>query len=143
MNSSSTRTTSDGHPHEIDVSIVEDQRYRAMERSDLQQLSTLLDEELVYSHSDASRDTKESYLNRVRQGVYAYISISTLERNVKCIGSSFDVACCIGHMRMLGRLNGQPKEIDNRYLAVYVRRADGWKLLRYQPTPARSDERRS
>lgn len=120
---------------ETEVIAAEEQRYRAMENATWDALTHLLDDDLVYTHSDSSSDTKAGYLALLRDGVYAYESVISTERRIVVVGSSSDVALCCGRMRMRGRLNGVPRDLDNRYLAVYVRRADGWKLSRYQPTP--------
>jgi hypothetical protein len=104
--------------HETEVLAAEERRYRAMEAGAWIEIGTLLDDELLYSHSDSSSDTKASYIDLLRQGVYAYDSVTSSERSVICVGASLDIALCCGRMRMRGRLNGSPKEIDNRYLAV-------------------------
>lgn len=110
------------------------QRHQAMVAADVDALDALLDEALIYTHSDASRDSKASYLEKVRRGVFCYDEVTSSEDEVVVLNA--DAACVIGRMHLAGRLAGMTKRFDNRYLAVWVRRNEGrWRLAAFQPTP--------
>ena len=47
---------------------LENRRYQAMADADIASLDELLSADLVYGHSDASRDSKQSYLDKVADG---------------------------------------------------------------------------
>lgn len=47
---------------------VERRRSRAMIESDVATLRNLLDDDLVYTHSNAAMDNKASYLSKVESG---------------------------------------------------------------------------
>ena len=61
MNTSETVTTAQ-------INDLEDRRYAAMVEADLDTLDDLLSDDVIYTHSDASVDTKTSYLDMLRSG---------------------------------------------------------------------------
>ncbi|OUM02295.1 nuclear transport factor 2 family protein [Variovorax sp. JS1663] len=108
-------------------------RHRAMVEADLEALDALLDDTLSYTHSDATRDSKASYLAKVRGGAMRYAEVSSVEDEV--LVCSDDAACVFGRMQLAGELAGAPRRFDNRFLAVWVRRGAQWRLAAFQPTP--------
>src|SRR5262245_60455752 len=58
------------------IRALEDRRYQAMTAADVATLDELLSDDLVYGHSDATRDTKKSYLDRVAGGYFDYGPLS-------------------------------------------------------------------
>ena len=113
------------------IADMERRRYEAMKQADIAVLREVLDDLLVYAHSNAATDDKESYLAKVQAG---YESISIDEQSTLVLS---DVALLRGRMRAVGLLNGSRLILDNRFLAV-VRNAGGqWRLLSHQPTPVR------
>jgi Domain of unknown function (DUF4440) len=117
------------------IAEMERRRYEAMRQADIAVLREVPDDQLVYAHSNAATDDKESYLAKVQAGVFRYESISIEEeQSTLQLG---DVALLRGRMRARGLLNGTPLILDNRFLAV-VRNSGGQRrLLSYQPTPVR------
>lgn len=111
---------------------LQERRHRAMVDADLSALDLLLDEVLVYTHSDGSRDDKSSYLRKVGDGLMRYREVSATDQEVVSLGN---VACVVGRMRMSGWRDGVQKRLDNRFLAVWVHRPEGWRLAAFQPTP--------
>lgn len=113
---------------------MERRRYEAMKQADIAVLREVLDDLLVYAHSNSAMDNKESYLAKVQAGYYRYESITIEEQSALVLS---DVALLRGRMRALGLLNGSPLTLDNRFLAV-LRNSEGqWRLLSYQPTPVK------
>jgi Domain of unknown function (DUF4440) len=114
------------------IAEVERRRYEAMKQADIAVLREVLDDLLVYAHSNSATDDKESYLAKVRAGYFRYESIAIEEQSTLVLS---DVALLRGRMKARGLLNGSPLNLDNRFLAV-VRSSKGqWRLLSYQPTP--------
>ena len=112
---------------------LERRRYAAMSSADVAELAGLLAEELTYTHSNASRDTKAEYLGMVADGTFDYGPITHVEHEVAVHG---DVELVVGEMRTDAVIHGAPKSIHNVGLAVWVRGgAAGWQLAAYQPTP--------
>ena len=114
---------------------LQERRHRAMVDADVPALDLLLDEVLVYTHSDGSRDGKSSYLRKVGEGLMRYDEVSAIDQEVVSLG---DAACVVGRMRLGGWRDGVEKRLDNRFLAVWVRRQKGWRLAAFQPTPVTS-----
>ncbi|OLT23174.1 hypothetical protein BJF78_07210 [Pseudonocardia sp. CNS-139] len=111
---------------------LEDRRYRAMLESDLTTLRELCSDGLVYTHSNAERDTKTSYLQKVESGFYVY---EWIEHPVDILTAAGDWAIVAGEMRASVINNGEPRKLDNACLAVWVRESSGWRFVAYQPTP--------
>lgn len=111
---------------------LERRRYRAMIESDVDSLRDLLDDDLIYVHSNAAMDDKASYLAKVESRYFRYETISIEEESAYVLS---DVALLRGRMKARAFLDGMPMTLDNRFLSV-LRRLDGaWRLLSYQPTP--------
>ena len=116
------------------IADMERRRYEAMKRADIAVLREVLDDLLVYAHSNAATDDKESYLAKVQAGYFRYESISIEEQSTLVLSG---VALLRGRMRAVGLLNGSPLTLDNRFLAVVRNSGGQWRLLSYQPTPVR------
>ncbi|NDZ17331.1 nuclear transport factor 2 family protein [Variovorax sp. WS11] len=127
-------------PHRDDIPALllelQARRHRAMVEADLETLDVLLDDTLSYTHSDASRDSKNSYLAKVRGGAMRYAEVSSGEEEVLVLSDA--AACVLGRMQLAGAIAGAPRRFDNRFLAVWVRRGAQWKLAAFQPTPVTS-----
>jgi ketosteroid isomerase-like protein len=111
---------------------LEDKRFAAMTNRDFPALDELLDERLCYTHSSGVRDTKEEYLDAVREHVYVYGPVSHAETQITVVG---DVAIVTGEMSADIIVRGNPKKLSNASTAVWARSADRWRLLTYQTTP--------
>ena len=112
---------------------LEDQRYAAMLTSDLDGLNRLLSDRLVYSHSNAERDSKASYLDRVRDRTFVYESIDHPEEKIILADGA---AVVIGTMIAKAYWSGELKTLRNGACAVWAKEEDGqWRLVAYQPTP--------
>lgn len=117
---------------QAEISRLQAQRHQAMARADVDVLDALLDDQLVYTHTDASRDHKGSYLEKVRTGIFRYVEVVSIEEDILVLNA--DTACVVGRMHLAGLVAGATRRLDNRFLAVWVRRADQWRLAAFQPT---------
>lgn len=116
------------------IADMERRRYEAMRQADIAVLREVLDDLLVYAHSNSATDDKESYLAKVQAGYFRYESISIEEQSTLVLSG---VALLRGRMKARGLLNGSPLTLDNRFLAVVRSSGGQWRLLSYQPTPVR------
>src|ERR1700730_7547244 len=121
------------------ISELEAKRYQAMTDGDIGTLAGLFSSNLVYTHSDASSDSKQSYLDRLASGHFDYGVIEHPETSVVVHG---DCAIVVGDMRGEVRIGGQTRVLNSRSLAVWVRENGNWVLLAYQPTKYPSSSRR-
>ena len=113
------------------ISTLEDRRYQAMTDGDLGALEELFSPDLVYTHSDASSDSKESYLAKLASGHFDYGPIEHPESSIVVRGDS---ALVFGYMRGEVLIGGQQRVLNSKSLAVWVRENGNWALLAYQPT---------
>ena len=127
-----TPQTEPGHcSPQSTITALEHERFNAIVAGDLEKFTNLCHERLVYTHSDGSRDSLESYVSKVRRGIYNYSRISHPVEEIIVIG---DVALVVGRMIADLTINGAAKRLDNSSLAVWVREDNQWKFLAYQPT---------
>jgi ketosteroid isomerase-like protein len=113
------------------ISELEAKRYRAMTDADTGTLAGLFSADLVYTHSDASSDSKQSYLEKLAAGYFKYGPISHPEHSILVHG---DCALVFGDMRGEVQIAGQVRVLNSRSLAVWVRENGNWALLAFQPT---------
>ncbi len=116
---------------EDQIRTLETKRYQAMRNGDAATLAALFADELTYVHSNATRDTKQSYVDKVSRGYIDYGAIDSATESVTVIG---DVAVAHGQMRADVVTGDRPAQLNTSTLAVWVRREGNWQLLAYQPT---------
>jgi ketosteroid isomerase-like protein len=114
------------------VEQLEDRRYAAMVAADLGALDELLAEDVLYAHSNASVDTKASYLELLRTGSLVYHS---LEHTTDVVISRPGLRIVSGTMSGSIDLEGTAKTLNSRVAAVWVLDGDRWRLASFQPTP--------
>jgi ketosteroid isomerase-like protein len=113
------------------ISELEARRYQAMADADTAVLAELLAPDLVYTHSDASTDSRQSYLDKLDRGEFDYGPMEHPETSILVRG---DCALVLGDMRGEVRVGGQLRVLNSRALAVWVRAGAGWQLIAFQPT---------
>jgi ketosteroid isomerase-like protein len=113
------------------ISALEAKRYQAMTDADTETLAELFSADLVYTHSDASSDSKQSYLDRLASGHFDYGVINHPETSIVVHG---DCALVFGDMRGEVVIAGQKRVLNSRTLAVWGRENGNWVLLAFQPT---------
>lgn len=106
-------------------------RYDAMLRGDAETLDAMFAEEAVYTHSKGERDTKRSYIDKVARGYFDYMWIDHPEQDIVVLG---DTAIVVGRMTAEVKVEHEIRRLDNRNLAVWVRRDGRWLFLAHQPT---------
>ena len=113
------------------ISALEARRYEAVTAGDVAALDELFAADLVYTHSDASADSKQSYLEKLANGHFKYGPMSHPEHSIVVHG---DCALVFGDMRGEVQIGGQVRVLNSRSLAVWVREDGHWALLAFQPT---------
>jgi ketosteroid isomerase-like protein len=114
------------------ISALEARRYQAMTDADTATLDELFSADLVYTHSDATSDSKQSYLDRVATGFFRYGPMTHPEHSIVVRG---DCALVFHDMRGEVLVNHEAKRaLNSRSLAVWVREDGNWALLAFQPT---------
>lgn len=124
-------TGSTGTEIESTIRILEDDRYAAVVRGDVDAFAALAHPALTYTHSDGAVDSLDSYRKKIESGYYVYHRIS---HPIDEIVVSGDTALVVGEMDADITAGGTRKTLRNRALAVWVRPDDRWLLIAYQPT---------
>ena len=117
---------------EDDVLAAEDRRYEALLGPDLPTLERLFHDRLSYAHSSGVRDTKDQYLEKIRNGYYDYARVDHPVERVDVLGNT---AVVIGRMTADLTVQGTQKTIDNLSLAVWTKDSEEWQLVAYASTP--------
>lgn len=114
-----------------EINDLEDRRYAAMVDADLDALDELLSDDVMYAHSDATVDSKASYLELLRNGTLVYHS---LKHRTETVVSRPGVVVVGGTMSGSIHMHGAAKTLNSRVAAVWVAEGDRWRLLAFQPT---------
>jgi hypothetical protein len=115
-----------------EVEELEDRRYAAMVGADLGALDELLSDDVLYAHSNASVDSKASYLELLRTGALAY---KALEHTTEAVILRPGVTIVSGTMSGSIQMHGTAKTLNSRVAAVWVLDDGRWRLAAFQPTP--------
>lgn len=111
---------------------LEERRYAAMLASDVDALDALCSERLVYIHSFGERDSKKSYLDKVKAGFFKYHEITPSTDDIIVLEGAVLVT---GRMKATATVGDGIRHIDNACLAVWAREDGVWRFIAYQPTP--------
>ncbi|MBV8540088.1 MAG: nuclear transport factor 2 family protein [Pseudonocardiales bacterium] len=115
------------------IRALEKQRFCAMRDGDVDVLDALYTDEMCYTHSNATRDTKASLLAKIRdQELRCTDVVHEPEDHVVVIG---DTAVATGRVIGTVYVNGIAFKQCNRALAVWTRQGGRWRLIAYQSTP--------
>jgi len=108
----------------------DDARIAAMVAADSRALDPLLSEDLEYSHSTGSVDTKETLLGLIKKRETRYVTYQPVERSVAFSGS--DIAFINGCAEIGVQHQGQSFEKTFVFLSVWRLEQDAWRFLRWQ-----------
>ena len=99
------------------ISALEARRYQAMTDADTDTLAELFAADLVYTHSDATSETRQSYLDKLASGHFDY---GPLEHPETAIVVHGDCAIVIGDMRGEVLIGGQADRKSTRLNSSHV-----------------------
>lgn len=116
----------------VELEALDDRRAGAAIAKDRATLDSLLSDDLRYVHSSATEEDKATYVERACTGWYDYKSLTPLRRQWRVWG---DTALCNGDVRIQVVVKGTPKDFVSRYLQVWRREGDGWRMASWQSTP--------
>ena len=107
------------------IRTLENERYAAMIAGDAGELDRLLSDRLVYGHSNAERDSKDSYLERVRDSrTFVYESIDHPEERIIIAGGAVIV---LGAMIANVYWSGELRTLRNSACAVWAKEDGNWR----------------
>jgi hypothetical protein len=108
-------------------------RCDALLAGDVSALSELLSDRLVFVHANASRDTKQTLLEKMGEGAITYRALLVDQEAVLAVG---DGAALLSARLTADVLVRQvSKRIRNLTLSAWAHEDGAWRLIAYQPTP--------
>jgi ketosteroid isomerase-like protein len=106
-------------------------RMAAMSQKDIATLSALLSDDLVYTHSSARLDTKQSLIGAMESGATVYTSVEPSDVKAQDLG---DAVVLTGVARISVTSNGNPINFGVRFTDVYVNNSGQWQMVTWQST---------
>ncbi len=106
-------------------------RMIAMGQKDAAALNELLSDDLVYTHSSARQDTKQSLIAAMESGKTVYTSVVPSEVKAQDCG---DAVVLTGIARISVNSNGKPNSFSVRFTDVYANKAGRWQMVTWQST---------
>jgi len=116
---------------EADVLRADDQRFDAMQRGDWTALDAGLADDLTYVHSTARLESKAEHIANLRAGKPHYRGIAPRERSARVHGG---IGIVNGVSEMHVENAGKEQRFTVRYLAVYAKLAERWRMIAWQST---------
>ena len=114
---------------EADVLRADDQRFDAMRRGDWTALDAALADDLTYVHSTARLESKAEHIANLRAGKPHYRGIAPRERSARVHGG---IGIVNGMSEMHVENAGKEQRFTVRYLAVYAKIAERWRMIAWQ-----------
>ncbi len=107
------------------------ERYKAMENRDLATLSRYLGDDLIYTHSSALVDSKDSYVESLRSGKVVYKQTRRSDLRVSPYGCT---AVLTGRGDFSVTVDGKDIEVQLRFTNVWVKNPEGWQMVAWEAT---------
>src|SRR5882724_2045027 len=107
------------------------QRMTAMAEKDVATLSKLLSDDLIYTHSSARLDTKQSLIGAMVSGTTVYTGVEPSDVKAQDLG---DAVVLTGSARIHVMSNGKPNSFGVRFTDVYVNNGGQWQMVAWQST---------
>jgi ketosteroid isomerase-like protein len=106
-------------------------RMTAMAQKDVATLNTLLGDDLVYTHSSARLDTKQSLIGAMESGSTVYTSVEPSDVKAQDLG---DTVVLTGSCRISVMSGGRPNSFSVRFTDVYANKSGRWQMVAWQST---------
>jgi hypothetical protein len=106
-------------------------RMNAMAQKDLATLNEVISDDLVYTHSSARLDTKQSLIGNMESGSTVYTSV--VPSDVKALDCG-DTVILTGSCRISVMANGKPNSFGVRFTDVYANKGGKWQMVAWQST---------
>lgn len=106
-------------------------RMQAMAEKDIAGLNELLASDLVYTHSSARIDTKQSLIGNMQSGATVYSHVEPTDVMAQDCG---DAVVLTGVARIGVTSGGKAMKFAVRFTDVYARRGGQWQMVAWQST---------
>lgn len=109
----------------------QDRRFALTAGGDLDELERLMTDDMNYTHSTSTVDTKAEFLASLRSGRVRYVSIDPEERSVRIYGHT---AVVQGIAHVLVKVGERDVDVRLRFTEVYVEKDGAWKMALWHST---------
>jgi ketosteroid isomerase-like protein len=106
-------------------------RMQAMADKDIAKLKNMLCKGLIYTHSSARMDTKDSLIGNMESGATVYTSVVPSDVVAQDLG---DVVVLTGVAKISVVSNGTPNSFAVRFTDVYQNQNGTWRMVTWQST---------
>jgi ketosteroid isomerase-like protein len=106
-------------------------RMAAMAQKDVATLNALLADDLVYTHSTARLDTKQSLISAMESGATVYTVVEPSDVKAQDLG---DAVVLTGSCRISVMSGGRPNSFGVRFTDVYANKGGRWQMVTWQST---------
>jgi ketosteroid isomerase-like protein len=106
-------------------------RMEAMATKDIATLNDVLADDLIYAHSSARLDTKQSLIGNMQSGSTVYQSVVPSDVKAQDLG---DAVVLTGIARIKVTSGGKPMDFGVRFTDVYAKRGGKWQMVTWQST---------
>jgi ketosteroid isomerase-like protein len=110
---------------------LDQKRMHAMAQKDIMALNALLSDDLVYTHSSARIDTKQSLIGAMESGATVYTAVVPSDVKAQDLG---DAVVLTGVARISVMSNGRPNTFSVRFTDVYANKGGQWQMVTWQST---------
>ena len=107
------------------------ERMQAMADKDIAKLKNLLCKDLIYTHSSARLDTKESLIGAMESGATVYTAVEPGDVKAQDLG---DAVVLTGTAQISVELNGALNTFGVRFTDVYQNQSGTWRMVTWQST---------
>ena len=107
------------------------ERMQAMAAKDVAKLKTMLCKNLVYVHSSARIDTKDSLIGNMESGKTVYTSVEPSGVTAQDLG---DVVVLTGDAQIKVVANGAPNAFGVKFTDVWQNQNGTWRMVAWQST---------
>ena len=91
----------------------------------------MLCKDLIYTHSSARLDTKESLIGAMESGATVYKSVEASDVVAQDLG---DAVVLTGAAQITVESNGKPNSFGVRFTDVYQNQDGNWRMVAWQST---------
>ncbi len=106
-------------------------RMTAMAQKDIATLNALLADDLVYTHSSARLDSKQSLIGAMESGATVYTAVEPSDVKAQDLGNAVVLT---GACRISVTANGRPNSFGVRFTDVYANKGGQWQMVTWQST---------
>jgi ketosteroid isomerase-like protein len=107
------------------------QRMTAMAEKDVATLTTVLADDLIYTHSSARLDTKKSLIGAMESGATVYTAVEPSEVVAQDLG---EAVVLTGVAAISVNSGGTANSFRVRFTDVYANRGGQWQMVTWQST---------